>query len=760
MSRVEKAWAWLGRHDAGYGATRRAGRTAIVMPALFAFGSEVVGNVDVATFAAFGTFAMLLFADFTGTRRERLEAMTALGVAGAVLVVVGTLASSWAVVAALAMAVVGFGVLFSGVVSSVLAGSSTSLLLAFVLPVATPAPVSAIPDRLAGWALAAVVALAASTLLWPAPPRDALRTPAARCCRLLAARLRTDVAVVMGDLADDAVRDAADREARDAVTALRTGFYAAPNRPTGLSTSARTVVRLVDELGWFTSVLDQSPATRMRHARHQVSDVKLGVADVLDRCADLLEAHGGDTRPLHDALDVLSERLETMESTAVSALPDPTLGSTAVDALEPTFRAQELAFAAREIAANTDRAARAERRTWWQRVTGRQPQGVGGPVEAAWERARAHLDLRSVWLHNSLRGAAGLGVAVLVSDLSGVQHSFWVVLGTLSVLRSNALSTGQNVLRGLAGTTLGIVVGGVIVWGVGTNRAVLWVLLPVCVVLAGLAPAAVSFLAGQAAFTMTIVILFNIIAPVGYAVGLVRVEDVALGCAVSVVVGLLFWPRGATSVLGRALGDAYDSAARYLAQAVAYGARRCEQGLPQLPAPTAEAALAAAASRRLDDAFREYLAERGGKKLHLSEVTTLVTGTIAPRLAADAVLDLWAREDGTTGGDRTAAGRELDGGAAHLLAWYQGFSAALRGGGAVPAPMPRDLDVDGRLVTAVRHDLADHAGLGTPTAVRMIWTGDHLDAVRRQQDALVGPAATIARPGPTRVPTRSEELPV
>ena len=67
----------------------------------------------------------------------------------------------------------------------------------------------------------------------------------------------------------------------------------------------------------------------------------------------------------------------------------------------------------------------------------------------------------------------------------------------------------------------------------------------------------ISFAAGQAGFTVLVVILFNIIVPTGWRVGLTRVEDVAIGCAVSVVVGLLFWPRGATSALGRALADAF-----------------------------------------------------------------------------------------------------------------------------------------------------------------------------------------------------------
>ena len=50
-----------------------------------------------------------------------------------------------------------------------------------------------------------------------------------------------------------------------------------------------------------------------------------------------------------------------------------------------------------------------------------------------------------------------------------MQHGFWVVFGTLAVLRSNALSTGQNVLRALAGTTAGFVVGGALVTLIGTN---------------------------------------------------------------------------------------------------------------------------------------------------------------------------------------------------------------------------------------------------------------------------------------------------
>ncbi|MFE9449975.1 hypothetical protein [Streptomyces sp. NPDC006739] len=76
--------------------------------------------------------------------------------------------------------VVGFGVLFSGVVSSVLAGASTALLLALVLPVTTPAPLARLPERLAGAGLAAAVATVAVLVLWPRPTADPLSSPAAR----------------------------------------------------------------------------------------------------------------------------------------------------------------------------------------------------------------------------------------------------------------------------------------------------------------------------------------------------------------------------------------------------------------------------------------------------------------------------------------------------------------------------------------------------------------------------------------------------
>jgi uncharacterized membrane protein YccC len=704
------------------------------MPAMFAIGDRVIGNPAVATFAAFGSFAMLVLVDFAGPMRARLEAEAALAVAGGSLVCVGTLSSRSTVLAAAAMAVVGFGVLFAGVVSSVLAGSTTSLLLAFILPVSLPGPVSSIPDRLAGWGMAAGAALIGITLLWPAPARNPLRDAAIAACRALAAQLR-------------AGRDAVvDERSSDAVGALHDVFFATPYRPAGLSTSARAVIRLVDELVWLDTMVSQPPARPGgMPADPRVRAVKSAAALVLGLGADLLEAPARSPAGFHDAQAQLAAELDQLERGATLKLPSSAVHSgeqqagDVISALDPGFRAQELSFIVSQIASNIDFAAAAERRGWLERLLGRQPAGLPTTRTAVQERAGSFAQRNSVWLQNSVRGAVGLGLAVLVAKVTGVQHAFWVVLGALSVLRSTALNTGDSVLRGLLGTVAGFIVGAGLVALIGTNTTLLWILLPPAVFLAGLAPAAVSFAAGQAAFTLTLLILFNILQPEGWRVGLVRIEDVALGGAVSLVVGLLFWPRGAGAALGRALADAYVKSANYFARAVEFGMGRCDHSAPSPPAPTADAMEAAAASRRLDDTFRGYLAERGSKPVALADVTRLVTGVVGLRLAADAVLDLWQREN-SGDGDRTAARRELLAGSELMTGWYRGFAASLVGRASVPEPLGHDELADIRLVEAVSHDLLSEDGQATATGVRVIWTGDHLDAARRLQGMLVGPA--------------------
>jgi hypothetical protein len=264
-------------------------------------------------------------------------------------------------------------------------------------------------------------------------------------------------------------------------------------------------------------------------------------------------------------------------------------------------------------------------------VRGLLSGSTGTPRQVGLRRATLlvtrHATVRSVWFLNSLRGALALAAAVAVADVSGVQHAFWVVLGTLSVLRTSAASTGGTAWRALAGTVIGFVVGALLLLAIGTGQTALWVALPAAVLVAAYAPGTTPFLVGQAAFTVTIVVLFNLLAPAGWRVGLLRIEDVAIGCAVSLVVGVLFWPRGVASVVGDDLADTFRRGAEYLSQAV-------DWALSELMLPPAAAVATVNASIRLDDAVRGFFTEQGSKKLSKEDLWTMVNASMRLRLTA------------------------------------------------------------------------------------------------------------------------------
>jgi hypothetical protein len=167
--------------------------------------------------------------------------------------------------------------------------------------------------------------------------------------------------------------------------------------------------------------------------------------------------------------------------------------------------------------------------------------------------------------------------------------------------------------------------------------------------------------------------------------------------------------------------------------------RSREVSSPSPAAPTGDAARAAAATQRLDDTFRGYLAERGAKPVPLAEVTRLLTGVSSLRLAADAILDLWQHGDGAATGDRSAARHELLASSELVKHWYADLAVSLASGGTPREPLPDDRVAEQRLVAAVRRDLRVD-GREATTAIRTIWTGDHLDAARRLQRLIVEPA--------------------
>lgn len=699
------------------------------MPAVFAFGDLVVGRPQYTVFAAFGSFALVGLMEFAGTMGNRVRSQVVLVAAGAGMVVIGTLVSRDPWLGAGVMVIGAFTVLFAGVVSSQIARASNAVILPLVLATALPATVGDIPARLAGFASAGLVSLIAITLLWPLPAVDPLRGPTTAASRALARRLRP------------APAEPGEAEAQTGTAAaLGRAFLSTPFRPTGLSTQTRLTVRLFEELEWVDRAVDRWRTMPSEPA------VDAAAADVLEACADALD-RDLDRNRLTGAVAELRTRRDRSEQAALGAARDgggrTVTGEAFAAGLVPSFRTQELAYAVIGIGETVTATVSAERRSWWSSLLGR-PSAASEPLVTARRRALGHLNRNSVWFRNSVRGAAGLGLATLVAAEVGVTHSFWVVLGALTVLRSNALSTGQFVTRAIVGTLAGFAVGAILISLVGTSTGILWAILPVSILIGGLAPAVVSFATGQAGFTVTILSLFTIIAPEGWRLGVVRVEDVLLGCAISLVVSLIFWPRGAAAQLTSAIGEAYAYAGRYLAEAVEYASACCSSRGTQPVRPAQPAGLAVAAERRLDDAFRTYLAERGAKPAPLDEIVNLLIGSAVLRLTADAVLALWDASDLTVPADRTQARAELVAKATHVRSWYDEFAQRLASCGDIGEPLVLKASGRAGFLTALDSDLASGDGR-TATAVRLVWTDLHVNAAINVQHTITDSARVVAR---------------
>jgi uncharacterized membrane protein YccC len=266
-----------------------------------------------------------------------------------------------------------------------------------------------------------------------------------------------------------------------------------------------------------------------------------------------------------------------------------------------------------------------------------------------------HLEPASPVLHSSLRVGLGLALAVLCSRELHLSHGFWVVLATLSVLRTNALATGRTTVQALAGTTAGFVLSAALMAAVGLHTAVLWFALPVVVFLSSYAASTLGFVAGQAAFTVTVVILFNLISPAGWQLGLVRIEDVAIGAGISVAVGLLLWPRGARGEFRRAMSELLASDGQFLGRTFAYALQHGTQE-EVLVARVHAARAYAYAGEALDQLMREHSAHPLEPGLAAALVTAgghaLVAGDLLSSMAmkgyqapgdADGLVDLQAQ---------------------------------------------------------------------------------------------------------------------
>lgn len=621
----------LRKRDPSRDGLRRALRAGIAVPLAATVSFLVAGDTQAPVFTLVGSIALLIVADFPGSTGTRAFAYGGLGFVGLLLIGLGTWAAPHPLVAVLLCFAVGALVSFLGLLSDLVAAGQRSTLMVFILAVSMP--VGPLTDRLLGWLLALLVCVPAALFLFPPRYTTELRHLAALVCAALADRIEAGDAQGEGE-EDKAGAGAGDR-VNEAMGALRAEFLSSAFRPMAMTAGSRSLIRVVSNLQWLTDRVNSDSGQLLAHIGPLSVAVLRSSAEVLrspeaTRAAELsqvvaahrLIAYAHYDNDIHDILgeadDAAAVQLgrTLMSRRTMSA----TIGLTgAIIATATTMDARSLA----------------------DRILGRglPETGIADRVatrRSVWLSLFGYLRTRSVTVINSLRIGLALALAVIVTLVLPVQNALWVVLGTLSVLRSSAAGTRTSVVRAVTGTAIGFVIGAAVIAVVGVNPVVLWSLLPLATFGSTYVMTVGSFTASQAMFTMQVLIVFNLMRPIGWQIGLIRVEDVAIGALVGLVVSMLLWPGGAQSAMHRAVGDAVTACSRYLAAAVIRVTRGSSPQTQQAVTELGAAALTAA--RTHGDAVRVYLSEMAGA----SDAGELASASRIPRLrtSADLIADI------------------------------------------------------------------------------------------------------------------------
>jgi uncharacterized membrane protein YccC len=458
--------------DPGLVALRRGARAALVIPLAILLGGFVVGDPQNLIFVVFGCFALLVMADFSGPISTRSLAYLGTTFVGAVLVALGTLASPIAVGAALVMLVVGFALAFTSIFGGYVATARTGLLLAFVISLSLPGPPSAIPARVGGWMLAGLLSTLAAALLWPRTEHAGLPKRAAEAV--------VAVAEVVRVLHRGPALATALDEARRAVEAARQKYAALARRPAGLTRRDRAYFELFSELDQIADLAERPFPEARGKARPRIEEGDRLAAAVLDALRASAAVLTGGGPPDLGALDRARKvHRDALDRWAAGQLREGRPAEKILDGIDDDHTLRVISYLAIGLGGNAVIAAGRGLGTEiaLPAAIPRRP-GAGGVVLRLVRTLRTHLEPQSPVLHNSLRLAVGLALSVLLARTLGLSHAFWVVLGTLQVLRTSALGTGRTTVQALAGGVLGFAVGGLFVVLAGNHPALMWAALP------------------------------------------------------------------------------------------------------------------------------------------------------------------------------------------------------------------------------------------------------------------------------------------
>jgi uncharacterized membrane protein YccC len=560
---------WLEAKDPGLVAVKRAVRVTLAACVAFYFSLYVLDDTQMATFAAFGCIALGALSEVTGEPWERTKTYGIALLAGIGLVSLGTVlaVTTWSAVAG--MLVVGFVIAYAGVGGPRVVGAANGLQLLYILPSFPPYLPDALGSRLIGLVLAVGLLTIADRVLWPPPVPTPFRHRLAAAIHAVRDRL---VAL----LESDGDRHAPAQSDAQGAIGLRLSSIPPLERPTGpgrrdrAAMEATTLLRgLEARAAALTELTEQSHGAAAHAEGMHLLSVTAGS---LGQSAEALDSHSDGPSDGHgpepDAAPVeaaLAEYVQWREALSHPATIDHALRIR----LRFAVAAEELSVWTRDLAVTV-------RIMQGRRVPESSATSIAEPFWYAnrsapmlwFMRFRGHFTARSVFFQNAVRLAVGLAAARLIAGVLDLSHGFWLLLATLTLMRTSVATTRAAVVPAFLGTIAGGLVAALVLALAGADSTVYEVAFPFVMVLALAAGPLIGTVAGQAMFTLLVAMLFAQMAPVSWRLAEVRILDVVLGGLLGAVVGLLVWPRGATGEMRRTAKATLNAAANDLESTV------------------------------------------------------------------------------------------------------------------------------------------------------------------------------------------------
>ena len=655
----------LRERDPSRDGLHRALRAGIAIPIAALLSFAIAGDTQAPVFALVGSIGLLIVTDFPGGTGARALAYCGMAINGTALIALGTWAAPHPWIAVPLCFAVGAMVSFLGLLSEMVAAGQRATLITFLLPICTPP--SPLNDRLLGWFIALLICVPAALFVLPPHYGTELRDLAAAVCVRLAERIEG------GDEQTAAA-------VAEAMHALRAEFLGNAFRPVVLTAGGRALIRVVSNLRWLCDNVDERTGSLLS------SITPASVMLLRESGRVLISGSGTDAAELN-RLVAEHRRIAfaQYDNDIHEILGDPD-DAAALESGRRLLKRRTMSATIGLTGSIIGAATVTDSRSVTDVLLGRglPETGIADRVptrRSAFAALLGYLTTRSVTVLNSLRTGLALALAFVVTLILPVQNALWVVLGALAVLRSSASTTRTSAVRAVTGTVIGFIIGAVLISVVGIDSTVLWILLPFVTFGSTYVMSVGSFTASQAMFTMQVLIVFNLMLPIGWQIGLTRVEDVLLGALVGLVVSALLWPGGAQTAVRRAFGGAVVACARYLSAAVTRVARGASVQTDAELVDTGRAALTA--MRTHADAIRVYLSETNG----IIEPGLLDTTNQIPRLrtAGDLIADIVPPPAGTYPRTREVLQRHTEALCARLQHGEPTFPAIQIGEEFVPA---------------------------------------------------------------------------